>query len=482
MESIKHVTLIPGDGIGPEIIQATQRIIEAAGVSIEWEECEAGAKVFAKGLASGVPKETIDSIHRNRVVLKGPLETPVGYGGKSANVTLRKMFEAYGNIRPVREMPSVPTPYVGHDIDIVVVRENVEDLYAAIEHMQTPGVAQGLKLITRKGSEKVIRLAFELARAEGRQQVHCATKANIMKLTEGSFKRTFEDVAREYTDIEAKHIIIDNCAHKLIMRPSEFDIIVTTNMNGDILSDLASALVGGLGFAPSANIGNEVAMFEAVHGTAPDIAGKNICNPTALILSAVIMLRHIGEFEAAFKVENALFVTLQEGQTLTCDVIGERGVTTDRFTDAVIARLDCVYDGRPSRAYRPIRLPQVTSAPDMVKVERRRVIGVDVFIESKLSAKELGESLEKIGNGTPLKLKMISNRGTKVYPPAGNLTDCVDHWRCRFVFREPDPGEMDEHGIAYLLQRIQMFHHWMHLEKLQEFNGEPGYTLAQGED
>ena len=262
----KRVTVIPGDGVGPECVRAAQRVVEAVGAPVEWEERQAGAGVFRQGIASGVPQETIASIRRTRVVIKGPLETPVGFGEKSANVTLRKLFETYGNIRPAREFPGVPTPYSGRGIDLIIVRENVEDLYAGIEHMQTPGVAQCLKLISRKGCEKVVRLAFELAVAEGRRRVHCATKSNIMKLTEGMLKRTFEEVSEHYPDIEAQHIIIDNCAHQLVKKPEQFDVIVTTNMNGDIISDLTSALIGGLGFAPSANLGNEVAIFEAVHG------------------------------------------------------------------------------------------------------------------------------------------------------------------------------------------------------------------------
>src|SRR5919204_4984948 len=288
-----NVTLIPGDGIGPECVRAAQRIVEATGAKIDWDEQEAGAEVFKKGLPSGVPPETIESIDRTRVVLKGPLETPVGFGEKSANVTLRKLFETYANVRPAREFPGVTTPYSGRGIDLVVVRENVEDLYAGIEHMQTPGAAQCLKLISRKGCEKIVRLAFEFARSEGRTSVACATKSNIMKLTEGMLKRTFEEIAPEYPDIESWHVIVDNCAHQLVRRPEQFDVIVTTNMNGDILSDLSSALVGGLGFAPGANLGGDFAIFEAVHGSAPKYAGKNTINPTAMIGAAVMMLRHL---------------------------------------------------------------------------------------------------------------------------------------------------------------------------------------------
>ncbi|MGH9402434.1 MAG: NADP-dependent isocitrate dehydrogenase [Terriglobia bacterium] len=478
----KLVTLIPGDGIGPECIQSAVRIIEAAGAAVEWEKRDAGAEVFKRGLPSGVPQETIESVRKTRVLLKGPLATPVGFGEKSANVTLRKLFETYGNIRPVREMPGVPTPYSGRGIDLVVVRENVEDLYAGIEYMQTPGVAEGLKLISRKGCEKIARLAFEFARSEGRRRVHCATKSNIMKLTEGLLKRTFEEVSKEYVEIEAAHIIIDNCAHQLVKKPEQFDVIVTTNMNGDIISDLSSALVGGLGFAPSANIGNDVAIFEAVHGSAPKYAGKNVVNPTAIILSSVMLLRHLDEFDAASKIEHGVLVTLEEGKARTGDVAGyDKGVSTSAYTDAIISNL-----GRRSakwkvRDYKPIKLPQVPSAPVMVTPATRKVIGVDVFVESPQSAEKLGPQIERLAADGPLRLKLISNRGTKVYPAMGAITDCVDHWRCRFVSRSGDSEITDEH-ILSLVQKVAAEHRWCHLEKLFEFDGNPGFTKDQGED
>lgn len=478
----KLVTLIPGDGIGPECIQSAERIIEASGADVEWERREAGAEVFKRGLPSGVPQETIESVRKTRVVLKGPLATPVGFGEKSANVTLRKLFETYGNIRPVREMPGVPTPYSGRGVDLVVVRENVEDLYAGIEYMQTPGVAEGLKLISRKGCEKIARLAFEFARSEGRRRVHCATKSNIMKLTEGLLKRTFEEVSKEYPEIEASHIIIDNCAHQLVKKPEQFDVIVTTNMNGDIISDLSSALVGGLGFAPSANIGNDVAIFEAVHGSAPKYAGKDVINPTAVVLSSVMMLRHLGEFEAASKIEHAVLVTLEEGKSRTGDVAGyDKGVSTSAYTDAIISSL-----GRKSakwkvRDYKPIKLPQVPSAPVLVTPATRKVIGVDVFVESPESAEKLGPQIEHFADGGPFRLKLISNRGTKVYPAMGAITDCVDHWRCRFVARSGE-AEITDGDVLSLVQKVGAKHRWCHLEKLFEFDGKPGFTKDQGED
>jgi isocitrate dehydrogenase len=475
------VTLIPGDGIGPECVRSAQRIVEAAGANVEWEEREAGAEVFKKGLPSGVPPETIESIERTRVVLKGPLETPVGFGEKSANVTLRKLFETYANVRPVRELPGVKTPYSGRGIDLVVVRENVEDLYAGIEHMQTPGVAQTLKLISRKGSEKIARFAFELARAEGRASVACATKANIMKFTEGMLKRAFEEVAPEYPGIESWHVIVDNCAHQLVKRPEQFDVIVTTNMNGDILSDESSALVGGLGYAPSANIGSDVAIFEAVHGSAPKYAGKDVINPTAVILSAVLMLRYLGEFEPAADIEHAILVTLEQG-ILTGDVVGyDRGTPTSEYTEAIVGNLGKRSERWQVRDYKPIELPRVSARPDFVQADSRGVVGLDVFVESAFDPEELGASIREITGGMDLELKSISNRGRQVFPSTGAAADMVDHYSCRFMLRDGS-GELSDDTVHDLLKRLSTRHRWMHLEKLQEFDGKPGFTRAQGEN
>lgn len=474
------VTFIEGDGIGPEVMQAAQKIIDETGAKITWETQIAGKKVFEQGIQSGVPQETIESIKTNGVVFKGPLETPVGFGQKSANVTLRKLFETYANIRPVRELPSVQTPFSGKNIDLVVVRENVEDLYAGIEHMQTPGVAQCLKLITRKGCEKIVRLAFEFAISEGRKTVHCATKANIMKLTEGLLKKTFEEIAPKYPEIEAKHIIIDNCAHQLVRYPEDFDVIVTTNMNGDILSDLTSGLIGGLGFAPSANIGKHAAMFEAVHGSAPDIAGKNMANPTAVILAGVMMLRHIGELEAADQIQQSILYTLEQG-IYTIDVKKEGHVTTSEFTKAIINNLGKKPSKWVTRETKQMRLPEIAPDIDFVKADQRRCVGADIFVDSPLPSQEVGTELDKICEDTNLKLKMISNRGTKVYPDMGAYTDCIDHWRCRFVVRDGST-QATHQDILGLTQKISDTFEWMHIEKLWEFDGERSYSLAQGED
>ncbi len=474
----RKITVLPGDGIGPEVVQSALEIIQATAIAIEFEKCEAGARVFQKGIVTGIPRETIESIERTHVVLKGPLETPIGHGNRSANVTLRTLFETYGNIRPVRELPGVQTAFTGRKLDIVIVRENIEDLYAGIEYMETPGVAEGLKLITREGCEKIVKLAFAFALAEGRKRVHCATKSNIMKLTEGLLQHTFEEFAPQYPSIESKHILIDNCAHQLAMRPEQFDVIVTTNMNGDILSDLTSGLTGGLGFAPSANIGNDVSIFEAVHGSAPDIAGKNKANPTALILSAAMMLRQIGEGKAANDVEQAVLVALESG-IRTSDMIGtDKAATTTEFTKAVVGNLGKRSKVSSPKEYTTVELPPAQVGVNVVAAKSRRLTGLDVYIESDMDPRNLASDLEKLTTTSPLKLQMITNRGALVFPSNDRRVSLVDHFRCRFVLREATTSFGDAE-ILSLLGGIGAKHRWMHIEKLQEFDGEPAFSKSQ---
>jgi len=471
----RKITVIPGDGIGPEVISAALKVVEATGVGIEAEVCLAGAEAFAKRIDSGVPKETIESIERTKVVLKGPLETPIGYGNKSANVTLRTLFETFGNIRPVRELPGVATPFTGRKLDIIIIRENVEDLYTGIEYMQTPGVAQALKIISRTGCEKIVELAFEFAVAARRKRVHCATKANIMKLTEGMLQHTFEEMAKRYPQIESKHILIDNCAHQLAMRPEQFDVIVTTNMNGDILSDLTSGLTGGLGFAPSANIGHDAAIFEAVHGSAPDIAGKNIANPTAIILSAAMMLRHIGEGAAAHDIEQAVLVTLESG-IRSGDMPGTAKPTgTTEFANAIIKNLGRESSTAAAADFRAVRIPPASTEVEVAPVQSRRVTGVDVFIESAMMPDALGAALSEVCSGTTVQLQMIGNRGNTVYPPGGRSVTLVDHYRCRFM-KKNRADTLTNSEILALLTRIGEEHTWMHIEKLQQFNGDDAFS------
>jgi isocitrate dehydrogenase len=476
---MKHiVTLIPGDGIGPEVVFSAKKIIESTNVSIDWEICEAGTETFKKGIITGVPVDTIESIKRNKIALKGPLETPVGYGEKSANVTLRKLFDTYGNIRPVKNIPGIKGPYAHYNIDMIIVRENVEDLYTGIEHMQTPDVAQTLKLISRWGCEKIIRLAFAIAQSEGRTKVTCATKANIMKMTEGMMKRVFEEVAAEFPHIKSEHMIVDNCAHQMVMNPEQFDVVVMTNLNGDILSDLGSALVGGLGIAPGANYGDQVAIFEAVHGSAPNIAGQNRANPTAVIASSIMMLRHLQEFEAADRIENALHVTIANGRHLTEDISSSTDLgSTTEFTDAVINNLGKQHPDWIKHTYTPLVIKPVKMTETSVE---QTTVGVDIFIHSTEHSLNLGPSLETLTQNSGFKLKMIANRGVQVYPNIGGLESEVSpHHQCRFISN--DNHLISEKDIVMLLDTISLQYKWVHLERLQHINNKASYTKVQGE-
>jgi isocitrate dehydrogenase (NAD+) len=343
-----RITLIPGDGIGPEVINATVRILEATGVKFEWETYMAGAEAFER-YREYIPKELIASIERTRVGLKGPVTTPVGGGFSSINVELRKRFELFANFRPVRNLPHIPTRYP--DIDLIVVRENTEGLYSGIEHEVIPGVVESLKIITEKASTRVSRFAFEYARKNGRKKIHCIHKANIMKMSDGLFLRCSRNVGKEYPEITYAEHIVDNTCMQLVMNPYQYDILLLENLYGDIVSDLCAGLVGGLGLVPGANIGHECAIFEAVHGSAPDIAGKNLANPTAVLRSALIMLRHIGEPEAALKIRNALEKVYRTRARLTRDVGGQAG--TSEFADAIIEEMQTMgAEPRPTEASR----------------------------------------------------------------------------------------------------------------------------------
>ncbi len=328
------ITLIPGDGIGPEVMQATTRILEATGAKFEWETIQAGAEAFEK-YKEYIPKELTQSIERTRVALKGPITTPVGGGFASINVQLRKSFELYANFRPIRNLPHIPTRYP--DVDLIIVRENTESLYSGLEHEVVPGVVESLKIITEKASTRIARFAFEYARENQRKKVHAIHKANIMKLSDGLFLRCSRNVAKEFSDITYAEHIVDNACMQLVMNPYQYDILVMENLYGDIISDLCAGLVGGLGLVPSANLGDECAIFEAVHGSAPDIAGKNIANPTALLRSSLLMLRHIGEHDAALKIRNGLEKVYRDRDKLTRDVGGKAG--TSEFADSLIAAM-----------------------------------------------------------------------------------------------------------------------------------------------
>src|SRR6201987_3086100 len=341
-----RITLIPGDGIGPEVVNATVRILEATGGKFEWESFEAGAEAFEK-YKEYIPKELNDSIERTRVGLKGTVTTPIGGGFASINVELRKKFEHYANFLPIRNLPHIPTRYP--DVDLIIVRENTEGLYSGIEHEVVPGVVESLKIITEKASTRISRFAFEYARKNKRKKIHAIHKANIMKLSDGLFLRCARNVSKEYPEITYGEHIVDNTCMQLVMNPYQYDVLVMENLYGDIISDLCAGLVGGLGLVPGANFGHECAIFEAVHGSAPDIAGKNIANPTARVRPALPMLRHIGEPEAALKIRNALEKVYRTRDKLTRDVGGTAG--TSEFADAII---EAIHSPRPDAAPQPV--------------------------------------------------------------------------------------------------------------------------------
>ena len=332
---MKHtITLIPGDGIGPEVASTVVRIIEAAGVDVTWETHYAGAQALEK-FGTTLPPELLESIKRNKVALKSPITTPIGTGFTSVNVELRKALDLYANVRPIRALPNVPCRYP--ELDLVIVRENTESLYAGLEHVVVPGVVESLKIITEKASTRIARYAFDYSRREGRKKITCGHKANIMKLSDGLFLDCFRKVASEYPDIKADDKIIDNACMQLVMRPEQFDVMLLENLYGDIVSDLCAGLIGGLGLVPGANIGELGAVFEAVHGSAPDIAGQGIANPTGLLLSGILMLRYLNEREAADRTENALFKVFEEGEVRTRDIGGT--ARTAEFADAIIQKM-----------------------------------------------------------------------------------------------------------------------------------------------
>lgn len=458
------VTLIKGDGIGPEIGEAVQQIFHAAGVPVTWEEAEAGLGAIEK-TGVGLPPETLAALQRNPVALKGPTATPIGGGHKSINVTIRGALDLYANVRPVRTLPGVATRY--ENVDLVIVRENVEDTYSGIEYRQTPDVAQCLKVISRPGSEAVIRYAFELARTWGRKKVTCLTKANIHKLTDGLFLEVFREIAQAYPGIQAEEMLVDNACMQLVIRPEQFDVMVMPNLYGDIVSDVCAGLVGGLGVAPGANIGNTRAVFEAVHGTAPDIAGKGLANPMALLLSSTFMLRHMGLHQDAARIEAALDKTLADG-IKTGDLGGTADLAT--FTGAIIANLAKVEAKVPAAAAPGTPAPALPARAAHA-AGHWELHGVDVFVRH---AGGLPELPTEIG---PLKLTMMSNRGTKVYPgPCPDIL-LVDWHRARYVAAAP----VTEPEIQAVITGVGQAYEWMHIEKLYHRDGVPMYTKAQGE-
>jgi len=477
-----EIAVATGDGIGPEIMAATLTILEAAGAPLRFAPIELGEKVYARGVLNGIDASAWEVLRRTGVLLKAPLATPQGGAGrpgyKSVNVTLRKSLGLFANVRPVRAYGAfVPSPQP--TMDVVVVRENEEDLYAGIEHRQTDDVFQCLKLITRKGCDRIVRYAFEYAVRNGRSRVTCMTKDNIMQMTDGLFHRVFDEIGAEYPDIKKDHMIIDIGAARLATRPTDFDVIVTLNLYGDILSDIAAEITGSVGLAPSANIGQTVAMFEAVHGTAPQIAGKGIANPSGLLLAAVQMLNHLGLADAATRVHNAWLKTIEDG-IHPADIYRE-GVSTEKarteaFASAVIARL-----GETPSVLAPVSY--VPMEPIRIEVEElapthRELVGSDVFVFHRGHVEELVPALERAA-GPGLKLVMVTNRGVKVWPNGLPETTTTDHWRCRFETRGTGADRAEITGV---LQRLELASvDVIKCEHLFRFDGVAGYSLGQGQ-
>ena len=475
------ITVAKGDGIGPEIMDATLEILMAAGAKIEVEEIEVGEKVYLAGNTAGIAKESWDVIRRNKVFLKAPITTPQGGGYKSLNVTTRKFLGLYSNVRPCMSLhPFVATK---HPImDVVIVRENEEDLYAGIEHQQTDEVVQCLKLISRPGCEKIVRYAFEYAKHYGRKKVTCFTKDNIMKQTDGLFHQVFDEIAREYPEIENEHWIIDIGAAKMADTPEAFDVIVMPNLYGDVLSDVAAQIAGSVGLAGSANIGEECAMFEAIHGSAPRRAGQNMANPSGLLQGAIMMLNHIGQTKVAEKIQNAWLKTIEDG-IHTYDVykegVSQEKVGTKEFAQAVIANL-----GQEPKLLKSVTYAE-NAALNLPKYERKapakkELVGVDLFVHwSGKNPDELAAIVQALDTNE-VKLSMITNRGIKVWPEGFEETFCTDHWRCRF--KPTEGNQMNKHSIINLLnEAIQQGVDTIKTENLYTFDGKMGFSLGQGQ-
>lgn len=487
-EPIK-ISVAKGDGIGPEIMDAVLKIFHAADVPLAYEYVDMGKSWFEKGFSTGMTPEAKASIESNGILFKGPMETPKGKGVKSINVTARKVWNTYANRRRFQSLHGVDTVFskAGIGIDLTIVRENIEDTYGGIEHMLTHDVAVSRRIISRPGCYQVIKYTFEMARKEGYTKVACGHKANIMKLTDGLFLEIFYEVAKEYPEIEVRDIIVDDLAMKLVVRPQDFQVVVLTNLQGDIISDLCAGLVGGLGFAPSANIGDNVAIFEAVHGTAPDIAGRNIANPTSLLLSGLMMLRYLGFLEQANKIENALLFTLEQGiHTGDFGNPNIPAVNTTEFAYAIIGNLGkkpasgkvqadvCNVDQKPA-ARTPVTHQRMMETP---KLGTEKLVGCDVFIESSMLAADIAsKALVRLND--KFRLVMISNRGTQVWPEGSVFTECVNQYRLRLEAGEGIQLRPDD--IFEILHSLSHDFAIASIEMLRMYGDKRGYSLAQGQ-
>lgn len=481
----KNITVAYGNGIGPEIMDATLRILDAAKCNFNYDVIEIGENVYLSGIKSGIAPESWEILRKNKVFLKAPITTPQGSGYKSLNVTIRKSMGLFANIRPTMAFTNVIHSNFPK-MDMIVVRENEEDLYAGIEHQQTGEVVQCLKLISKPGTEKIIRYAFEYARAYRRKKVTCMTKDNIMKHTDGLFHKTFDRIAKEYPDLETDHYIIDIGSARIADYPENFDVIVTLNLYGDIVSDIAAEVAGSVGLAGSSNIGDNFAMFEAIHGSAPDIAGKGIANPSGLINGAVMMLMHVGMPDKAEMVQNALLKTLEDGYH-TGDIYKEATsrvrVNTKEFTEEVIKRLGekpvILKEVKFNKDFQPILVK-----PDPYKKPEKELEGIDVFIdwvEDNRDPNMIGIRLREIGLKTKTKLKMITNRGVKVFPDGFPETFCTDHWRCRFKRTDDDVKITNKDLLDLQNLILEAGFDIIKTENIYIIDGERAYSLGQGE-
>lgn len=478
---MKRITIARGDGIGPEIMDAVLHILQAAGVALQFDEISIGEKAYLAGHSSGISPDSWNLIRKNKIFLKAPITTPQGGGYKSLNVTTRKALNLFANVRPCQSFhPFIATKHP--KLDIVVIRENEEDLYAGIEHQQTSEVVQCLKLISRPGCEKIIRYAFEYARLHQRQKVTCLTKDNIMKQTDGLFHEVFNEIAAEYRDLEHEHLIVDIGSARLADTPEQFDVIVVPNLYGDIISDVVAQITGSVGLAGSANIGMECAMFEAIHGSAPDIAGLGIANPSGLLQAAVMMLNHIGEVQSAARIQNAWLKTLEDGihpADIYTEGTSKVRVNTHEFAEAVIARLDEQpkhLKAAQSLPRRAMRMPGYTRR----QAPKKDLLGIDVFVDwAGLNPNELAGKLQQMET-VNTRLSMITNRGIKVWPNGFEETFCTDHWRCRFESVAESPISKQE--IIELLQKAEVYQiDTIKTENLYAFNGKKAFSMGQGQ-
>ncbi len=476
-----NITIARGDGIGPEIMEATLKILDAAGAKIAIDEIEVGEKVYLNGNSSGIAPEAWETIKRNKIFLKSPITTPQGGGYKSLNVSTRKFLGLYSNVRPCMSLhPFVSTKHPV--MDVVIIRENEEDLYAGIEHQQTDEVVQCLKLISRPGCEKIIRYAFEYAKQQNRKKVSCLTKDNIMKQTDGLFHEVFNEIAAEYPEIQNEHFIVDIGAARLADSPEMFDVIVIPNLYGDILSDVAAQIAGSVGLAGSSNIGEECAMFEAIHGSAPNIAGQNIANPSGLLQGAIMMLNHIGQSDVAEKIHNAWLKTIEAGihtEDIYSPEISRQKVGTLEFAQAVIDHL-----GQKPSALKPVRYAN-NAALNLPKYKRKpaslkELDGVDIFIHWQGSDPNVLAQNFKQMLGADTELTMITNRGIKVWPDGFKETFCTDHWRCRV--KAASGKQLNPSNIIQILQAAMDANlDTIKTENLYKFDGKAAYSLGQGQ-